>query len=243
MRSSGPNTRARIACRPAERPGRPPGLLGLRLVDDCPVIRLHRRNLSGRVLRNLDQVADVTETRGSAVDRLGIRHVNRDEALHPGALQRLDRDWVSAELLRHREHRQTQAPCFLAERCGVLTESVQVDQVGRGGKLAGLVQVNRRGGQTGVPAYELINEHARSLIDQRDHATAGESTTFIASSRWASSTPRSASSSGRRCETNVRTAGGRDFGPAAPSPERMTRPSRRRCPARRRSCCRCRRWG
>ncbi len=106
--------------RSTERPRGSARLHRLDLVDDRPVVRTHRGNLCRGVLRDLDEVADVTEMPSGSVDRLRVCHVDRDEALHPGALQSPDCHGVPAELLRHREHRQTQPPRLLAQRHGVL---------------------------------------------------------------------------------------------------------------------------
>src|SRR5205807_2459747 len=109
-----------------------------------------------------DEMADVTEGQAAAAAGAGILHVDRDRLADAAAGDGGRERRAAAHLLGHGEDLEAEPVGRGLDGAGIRFDRVEIDDVGIGRDLAGLVEGDRLFDQPRIAAAENVEEHLPS---------------------------------------------------------------------------------
>lgn len=144
------------------------GLLG---VEHCPIVGPERARCGIRFgASDLREMPKMTDPDAGAVGSAGTGHINGNRLLDAAALYGVTKTRSAADLLGHGENLEPVLVRFALERAGIGFDRVEIEHVGIGRDLAGLVQRHGCFDEARIAAAENVEKHcctSASLFAQR----------------------------------------------------------------------------
>ena len=128
-------------------------------IEDGPVVGLERRGSRGLGPGDLDEMTDVADGEAGAMAGAGIFHVDDDRLGDAAAGDRRAEGRTATHLLGHGEDFEPEAIGGRLNRAGIRFDRVEIDHVGVGGNLSGLMERDRLLDQLRIAAAKDIEKH------------------------------------------------------------------------------------
>ena len=113
---------------------------------------------------HLDKVTKMPDSKSCVVASNGTGHVDRHAAVDPARHDRPGKPGLAADLLGHGKDLEAQPVALGPQKARVFGDGVQVEDIGIGGDLTGLMQRLRGADEGGISAAKNVEEHGRPPV-------------------------------------------------------------------------------